>query len=700
MLRKDNLLITISFVLCNTLPLHAQEHQPNPSFLAKAKEHGLVFCNQAYRGFKDTLKPGAIAVGATSVAGIALAQMGGDATTSQVYAQSLMTLIFRGMGGGIGMRRAGLQSGLLTPEIKPIFYTKDATGTITLKSELILPPAAPEINIEGPASELLEKFKIKIFTIAESDGQFANGNDPSDSRVVGALLYGTPGVGKTLASQILARDLAAVSNNPSIKNAWYKGKKPVIFRVTQSQITNPYVGMSNKLRDRIQADMKELSEAGYLPFLLFDEADQFFATTGKTVISSEDHQTSGWKDRLEKDLSRYAILMAASNKRDLDRAIKDRFTYSEDVSPKDKQEWAKIINVSAENIIQSEFSEDAHFELLKVFLKTSAVKFAEKLPADSDEKEKKSSDEMTRLATPRKFNSGFSEIVKATLKIAREYNEKGIPLESAPSSGKQEKTDSQSTGATGVLENIYARALAENTLSKSTPNPTIRRHIQTKLSEKNPTAAPSVVMKQSRDLAYLIDWAVEKSDDPVSVGKKLFDESFTPAIPQNPAHGGEIYDAEDPLLPTILAIVAKSGKAADTHNPLSPVKTLISAYHGMPAENDTLNMVKSLNIISHIEAAENENASDSQKFNTTKKDVRKSITSGQAELTALAGLTIGNLNEQYKKVVPHSDKKRTITAPLYQANSALSAQDVATFYQRATLNNQFKVEIPESKSLN
>ena len=300
-------------------------------------------------------------------------------------------------------------------------------------------------------------------------------------------------------------------------------------------------------------------------------------------------------------------------------------------------------------------------------------------------------------------------MIKKSFEIVEEYEKKGVPVKKLlktviqpQEDGKTEVTIPESTNtlSTALITNIYDRAVAEVYLERQKlPNQAIRSHIEQALTKDNPQAPYSLILKQSRDLAHLIDWA---QDGNVEEGKNLFDKSQQKVIA---ALGKPIITDSSSLLPTIATIVASSDRVADDlKEENNPVKTLMTAYHGIPHNNSPLDITKSIDVIAYIEAIDDETAiANVEKIAEKKAAVKKQIVETTAALTAAAELKINNVGTHYSKIVPQNmNQRRVVTAWLYQGTGSTIVQqnDIATFYKRAAQNSQLAINLPDYKTLN
>jgi adenylate kinase family enzyme len=135
------------------------------------------------------------------------------------------------------------------------------------------------------------------------------------------LFAGPPGTGKTMAAEIMARQL-----------------KLPIYRIDLSQVVNKYIGETEKNLKRV-FDAAEISDM----VLFFDEADALFGKRTE-VSDSRDRYANLEVSYLLERMERYKgfAVLATNRKRDLDEAFMRRIRYVIDFPVPEERERAAI----------------------------------------------------------------------------------------------------------------------------------------------------------------------------------------------------------------------------------------------------------------------------------------------------------------------------------------------------------------------
>ncbi len=141
--------------------------------------------------------------------------------------------------------------------------------------------------------------------------------------LITVLFAGPPGTGKTMAAEIMARQL-----------------KLPMYRIDLSQIVNKYIGETEKNLKRV-FDAAEISDM----VLFFDEADSLFGKRTE-VSDSRDRYANLEVSYLLERMERYKglAILATNRKRDLDEAFMRRIRYVIDFPVPGEPERAAIWN--------------------------------------------------------------------------------------------------------------------------------------------------------------------------------------------------------------------------------------------------------------------------------------------------------------------------------------------------------------------
>lgn len=678
--------------------LNAQQHEQGPYW-----KNSIIFGKEVARGFTQTLGLGVTGIAAAGVGGAFISQVTGNTTIGKAYGQNILEKTLFSVGALMGAKSMGRAIDLNKKNnLDPIFYTKDYSGNITFKQKFLIAPAEETVFIGGEAGKQLQGIKAKIAKIAQKEGNYPNGSDEADQGFMGLFLNGSPGYGKSLATKVFARDLLLITRNPHTKNRFYHGKKPIILQVKMSEITSKWLGESEKLLEQIPAELEEISKAGYLPILEFPEADQFFNSNNSQRTNPEDvKRIAQLKVLFEEKLSHLCIVFSSANT-DIDSAIKNRFFYKADVTPQNAKEWEEVIATTNDSILKKIFAHRPELKPLQLFLRQQALDFTKK---GGGSPTGDTIFDIKKIPSGREFRDRYSQVIEKAVEIADEYEKFGIPVKKVLSSSRSTQSDSgkaeveinkKISGSSSpqelLIRNIYDRAVAEATLEKQElPTPALQNHIEKNLYEKNPNTPYTRILKESRDLASLIDWATDKD---ASAGIELFDRSQ-----KKIAESKTLSDDTSVAIPTIATIVALSGKAStDLEEDSNPLKTLMAAYQGMPGKESALDMSKSITVISYIETIDDETASqDPKKFSAKKESVKKFIIEEGDKIAAIAALTLSTITKQYPKIIPHNfTQNRSATAWIYSPSSTLNREAVQQFYRKAAQNPALETNFQDS----
>lgn len=179
-------------------------------------------------------------------------------------------------------------------------------------------------------------------------------------RAVSALFYGVPGTGKTMAAQVIAKDLDLD-----------------LYRVDLSQIMNKYVGETEKNLARIFDEAAHCSG-----ILFFDEADALFAKRTEIADSKDKYANAETAFLLQKIEEFDGLVILATNLAyNFDDAFKRRINYMINFTLPDlaqrRELWSKVFppEMHAQDRLDLDFLASS-FELTGSTIKSIAVSAA------------------------------------------------------------------------------------------------------------------------------------------------------------------------------------------------------------------------------------------------------------------------------------------------------------------------------------
>lgn len=221
--------------------------------------------------------------------------------------------------------------------------------------------------------------QVKYRSVVADDWNFF-GKTPY-GRGVCALFYGSPGTGKTMAAQVIARELGLE-----------------LYRIDLSQLISKYIGETEKHISELFEKAKDINAV-----LFFDEADALFAKRSD-VSDSNDRSANMETAHLLQKLEEYEgiVILATNLKDNIDEAFRRRIKFMIRFSLPDEETrrmlWEKVIPREAPLGDEVDLAILAHyFELSGSAIKEIALNAAYMAAADGGSIENRHLAEALRL---------------------------------------------------------------------------------------------------------------------------------------------------------------------------------------------------------------------------------------------------------------------------------------------------------------
>ena len=221
--------------------------------------------------------------------------------------------------------------------------------------------------------------QVKYRSVVADDWNFF-GKTPY-GRGVCALFYGSPGTGKTMAAQVIAKELGLE-----------------LYRIDLSQLISKYIGETEKHISELFEKAKDINAV-----LFFDEADALFAKRFD-VSDSNDRSANMETAHLLQKLEEYEgiVILATNLKDNIDEAFRRRIKFMIRFSLPDEETrrmlWEKVIPREAPLGDEVDLAILAHcFELSGSAIKEIALNAAYMAAADGGSIENRHLAEALRL---------------------------------------------------------------------------------------------------------------------------------------------------------------------------------------------------------------------------------------------------------------------------------------------------------------
>ena len=206
-----------------------------------------------------------------------------------------------------GMARAKGSEAISSDDLTEAVLSQTTSKLDELCDRIPLKYTWDDMVLDPRQKEIMETLCSRIRYKSLVDEEWGFEDKVTYGKGVSMILYGSPGTGKTMAAQVMARDIGMA-----------------LYRVDLSQLVDKYIGETEKNIGRI---FDAASDGNVI--LFFDEADALFSKRTEVQSSNDKHANTEVAYLLQKIEQHDGVTFLATNRfADFDSAFMRRLTYA------------------------------------------------------------------------------------------------------------------------------------------------------------------------------------------------------------------------------------------------------------------------------------------------------------------------------------------------------------------------------------